>query len=75
LKWPYLDFEHTQAQTPSVPADHPKRSAKNESGEYAVFEGALKKILSVPHSEIKSKLDAEKRKRAKRSSASRASDA
>jgi len=48
---------------------HPSR---NESGEYAAFEGALKKILSVPHSEIKSKLDAEKRKKTKRSSASRA---
>ena len=52
-------------------ASHSKRSAKNESGEYAAFEGALKKILSVPHSEIKSKLDAEKRKRIKRASASR----
>ena len=55
----------------SVPASHPKPSAKNESGEYASFEGALKKILSVSHFEIKSKLDAEKRKRTK-TSASRA---
>jgi hypothetical protein len=46
-------------------------SAKN-AGEYATFEDALKKILSVPHSEIKSKLDAEKRKKIKKSSASRA---
>jgi len=53
-------------------ANHPKPSAKNETGEYAAFEGALKKILSVPHSEIKSKLNAEKRKKARRSSASRA---
>jgi len=56
-------------------ARHPRPSAKNESGEYATFENALKKILSVPHSEIKAKLDAEKRKRAKRASASRASHA
>jgi hypothetical protein len=54
-------------------ASHPKPSAKNESGEYAAFESALKKVLSVPDSKMKSKLDAEKRKRPK-SSASRASD-
>jgi hypothetical protein len=58
-----------------VPANHPKRSAKNESGEYAAFENALKTVLSVPHSKIKSKLDAEKRKRVKKSSASRAVNA
>lgn len=49
----------------------PKLSAKNATGEYAAFETALKKVLSVPHSEIKSKLEIEKRKRVKRSSASR----
>ena len=37
-------------------ASHPKPSAKNESGEYATFENALKKVLSVPHSELKSSL-------------------
>jgi hypothetical protein len=51
-------------------ARHPKPSAKNATGEYAAFEDALKKVLSVPHSDIKSKLDAEKRKRIKKSSAS-----
>jgi hypothetical protein len=51
-------------------ASHPKPSAKIATGEYAVFEDALKKVLSVPHSDIKSKLDAEKRKRIKKSSAS-----
>jgi hypothetical protein len=51
-------------------ARNPKASGKNASGQYATFETALKKVLSVPHSELKSKLDAEKRKRAK-SSASR----
>jgi hypothetical protein len=54
-------------------ANHPKPSAKNESGEYATFENALKNVLSVPRSKIKSKLDAEKRKRLNSSSASRAS--
>jgi hypothetical protein len=42
---------------------HPKPSAKNETGEYDRFENALKKVLSVPHSEIKSKIDAEKQAR------------
>jgi len=69
-----VDMGTPLRHTPSV-AHHPKPSAKNATGEYAVFEGALKQILSVPHSEIKSKLDAEKRKKAKRSSASRASTA
>jgi hypothetical protein len=54
--------------------NHLKPSAKNDSGEYETFETALKKILSVPRSQMKSKLDAEKRKRIKKSSASRASD-
>jgi hypothetical protein len=51
--------------------NHPKPSAKNETGEYAAFEGALKKILSVSHSELKSKLHTKKRKKIK-TSASRA---
>ncbi len=46
-------------------------SGKNVSLEYAAFEDALKTVLSVPHSKLKSKLDAEKRKRIKKSSASR----
>jgi len=46
---------------------HPKPSAKNEQGEYANFATALKKVLSVPHSELKAKLDAEKRVRKQRS--------
>jgi hypothetical protein len=47
-------------------ANHPKPSAKNESGEYATFETALKKVLSVPHSALKAQLDAEKRVRKQR---------
>lgn len=50
----------------------PIHPAKNEVGEYAAFEGALKKVLSVSRSEIKTKLDAEKRKKTK-ASASRVS--
>ena len=51
-----------------------KRSGQNVSGEYENFENALKTVLSVPHSKIKTKLDAEKRKRIK-ASASRAANA
>ena len=47
-------------------ANHPKPSAKNEQGEYAMFEAALKKVLSVPHSELKAHLDREKRVRKQR---------
>jgi len=53
-------------------AHRSKPSAKNASGEYATFENALKEVLSVPHSEIKAKLSAERRKRSKRASVSRA---
>ena len=42
-------------------------SAKNDSGEYATFENALKKILKVPRVEMQERL--------KRASASRASSA
>ena len=51
----------------------PIHPAKNELGEYVAFESALKRVLSVPRSEMKSKLDAEKRKKSK-SSASRAAN-
>jgi hypothetical protein len=49
------------------------RQAKSDqpSSEYSNFENALKKVLSVPHSAIQTKLAAEKkRKRAKQASAS-----
>jgi hypothetical protein len=54
----------------------PKPSAKNELGEYAKFSNFMKRLVAVPHSEIKTKLDAEKqakkRKKSRISSASRA---
>ena len=49
---------------------HPKPSGKNDSGEYVTFENALKTVLSVSHSQIKSKISDEKRKRIKKASAS-----
>ena len=49
------------------------RQAKSDKpNEYDTFNQALKKVLSVSHSEMKSRLSAEKRKKSKRSSASRA---
>jgi len=43
--------------------------------EYATFSGALRKVLQVSHSEIKARLDADKKKRKpKRASASHASE-
>ena len=50
---------------------HPINSGRNDAGEYDRFSAALKKVLSVPHSEIKAKLDAEKA--AKKRLSSRAS--
>jgi hypothetical protein len=47
-------------------ATNPKQSSKSETGEYATFETALKKVLSVPHSALKAHLDAEKRARKRR---------
>ena len=46
-----------------------------KDNEYAAFNDLAKKVLAVPHSEVKAKLDAEKaakkRKKSKTSSASR----
>jgi hypothetical protein len=62
-----IDFLSATRHTPIAVSRHPKPSAKKETGEYETFEVALKKVLSVPHSEMKSKIDATKRKRTKTS--------
>jgi hypothetical protein len=57
-------------------ATNPKQSGKNETGEYANFTNLLDRLLSVPHSKIKAKLDEEKaakRARSKRASSGHAS--
>ena len=41
-------------------AIHPKPSAKNEPGEFDRFKNFMERLVAVPHSEIKAKLDAEK---------------
>jgi hypothetical protein len=53
----------------------PTHSAKNVEGDFGKFTNFMKRLVAVPHSEIKAKLDAEKRAKArksKRTSASRA---
>jgi hypothetical protein len=39
----------------------PKPSAKNTEGDFDRFTGFMKQLVTVPHSEIKAKLDAEKK--------------
>ena len=54
----------------------PTHSAKNVEGDFGKFTNFMRKLVAVPHSEIKAKLDAEKRaktRKPKRTSASRAS--
>jgi hypothetical protein len=57
---------------------HPPASARNETGEFGRFKNFMQRLVAVPHSEIKDKLDAEKRakkrKRTSKTSASRASN-
>lgn len=55
-------------------ASTPTPSAKNETGEFDRFTDFLRRLVAVPHSEIKAQLDAEKaaKRKAKSRSASRA---
>jgi hypothetical protein len=58
-------------------ANHPKSPAKNPTGDFDKFTDFMRRLVAVPHSEIKAKLDAEKQakqRRKKHSSASRATD-
>lgn len=59
-------------------SNHSKPSAKNEQGDFDRFTNFMRRLVAVPHSEIKAKLDAEKqakKQRRKPSSSSRASRA
>jgi hypothetical protein len=40
--------------------NQPNQTAKNETGDFDRFTGFMKRLVAVPHSEIKAKLDAEK---------------
>jgi hypothetical protein len=50
-----------------------KAKEKDVTGDFDTFKTFARQILSVPHSEIKATLDAEKRKKRTPKSASRAS--
>jgi hypothetical protein len=54
--------------------NHPKSPAKNPTGDFGKFTNFMRRLVAVPHSEIKAKLDAEKRAK-KRKASSRASHA
>jgi hypothetical protein len=51
----------------------PKPSARNVTGDFDEFSNFARQILSVPHSEIKAQLDAEKAEKRTSKDASRAS--
>jgi hypothetical protein len=54
-------------------ANRPKPSARNVTGDFGQFTDFMRRLVAVPHSEIKKKLDAEKQARkrqTKRSSVS-----
>jgi len=55
----------------------PTQSAKNVTGDFGKFTDFMKRLVAVPHSEIKAKLDAEKqaKQRQKKRASSRASHA
>jgi hypothetical protein len=56
----------------------PEPSGKNVTGDFDKFTHFMRRLMAVPHSEIKAKLDAEKQakpRRKKQSSASHASHA
>ena len=57
---------------PKMFASQPDHSGKNQTGDFAKFTDFMKRLVAVPHSEIKAQLDAEelakKKKRASRAS-------
>jgi len=57
----------TQKPTRSV------NPAKNVEGDFGTFTNFMKRLVAMPHSEIKAKLDAEKRAKARKSKRTSAS--
>ena len=49
-----------------MPKNQPAPSAKNEQGEFGNFTRLLDTVLSVPHSKIKARLDAERKRKGTR---------
>jgi len=50
----------------------PTQSAKNVTGDFGKFTDFMRKLVAVPHSEIKAKLDAEKLAKKRKRASSRA---
>ena len=44
----------------------PSTSAQDVTGDFDEFKSFMRRLIAVPHSEIKAKLDAEKKKKAKK---------
>ena len=53
----------------------PTQSAKNVTGDFGKFTDFMRRLVAVPHSEIKAKLDAEKQAKQQRKSRSSADHA
>jgi len=51
----------------------PTQSAKNVTGDFGKFTNFMRRLVAVPHSEIKAKLDAEKQAKLQRKNVSSAS--
>jgi hypothetical protein len=49
-----------------MPTKDPTPSAKNVQGDFGKFTHFMRRLVAVPHSEIKAKLDAEKQARKQR---------
>jgi hypothetical protein len=58
---------------PSAKSKNQRLSADEVRGDSATFEAFMRRLMQVPHSEIKAKLDAEKERKRKPFSVSRVS--
>jgi hypothetical protein len=54
--------------------NQPNQTAKNETGDSDKFTDFMRRLIAVPHSEIKARIEAEKEAKRTSKSASRASD-
>jgi hypothetical protein len=54
-------------------ASHPKSPAKNPTGDFGQFTNFMRRLVAVPHDEIKARLDAEKLAKKRKRASSRAS--
>jgi len=54
-----------------VPPNQPVASAKNVTGDFDAYKDFMRRLLAVPHANIKAKLDAEKAAKRTPKSASR----